>query len=51
MTECDIRHDDRHGYYTLTVNGQFEGNFDTMREAALEYEQIVKEKKEEKKHE
>lgn len=31
------------GYYTLTVNGIFEGNFDTLKEAADEAEAVLEE--------
>lgn len=33
-----------HGYYTLFVNGVFEGNYDTPSEAAHAYDEIVSEK-------
>ena len=28
-----------HGYYTMTVDGVFEGNYDTVKEAWDDYEQ------------
>lgn len=36
----EIKRDPR-GYYTLYINGVFEGNYDTAAEAAQAYEQIV----------
>ncbi len=38
--ECEIRRDER-GYYTLTLDGRFEGNYDSYMEAAEAYEEIV----------
>ena len=42
----NIFHDPR-GYYTLTIDGKFCGNFDTIPEAANEAEQIVWNKEDE----
>ncbi len=36
----EIRRDKR-GFYTLYIDGVFEGNYDTYTEAAQAYEQIV----------
>lgn len=35
----EIKRDPR-GYYTLLVNGMFAGNFDSISEAAQEYEDL-----------
>lgn len=35
-----ISRNDR-GYYVLTIDGRFEGNFDTLKEAADESERIL----------
>lgn len=32
---------DKRGYYTLYIDGVFEGNYDTMSEATQAYEEIV----------
>lgn len=32
---------DKRGYYVLTIAGKFEGNFDTINEAAQEAEKIL----------
>ena len=37
--EMEVRRDPR-GYYTLTVNGRFAGNFETVTEAVIEYETL-----------
>lgn len=44
--ECQITHGDGE-YYTLMVNGKFEGNFDRLIEAAKEYERIKEERENE----
>ena len=38
--KSEIKRDVR-GYYTLYINGQFEGNYDTCAEAAQAYEQVI----------
>ena len=38
----EIKHN--RGYYTLFVNGEFQGNYDTFTEAANEIEEIKLEK-------
>ena len=35
--EGKITHSKRGGYYSLTVNGEFVGNYDTFKEATDEY--------------
>ena len=32
---------DSHGYYTLYIDGVFEGNYDTAAEAAKAYEELI----------
>lgn len=44
-TEYSIERDKK-GYYTLFVNGQFEGNFDSVMEAIREVEKIKTERDE-----
>lgn len=39
--EMEIKRSPR-GYYTLTVNGEFAGNFDSVREATDEYESLYR---------
>lgn len=38
--DCTIVRSDKGQYYTLYVNEQFCGNFDTVKEASDEFEQI-----------
>ena len=38
--ECTIKRSDKGSYYTLLVDCEFCGNYDTVKEAADEYEQI-----------
>lgn len=38
--ECTITRSDRGPYYVLEVDGKFQGNYDTVTEAAGEYEQM-----------
>lgn len=38
--ECTIVRSDKGPYYTLYVNDRFQGNYDTVTEAAGEYEQM-----------
>lgn len=47
MTQCDIRHSEHGEYYEMSVDGEFAGNFDTVHEAATEFEHILAEKKKE----
>lgn len=44
-TEYSIEHDNK-GYYTLFVNGKFEGNYDTVNEAIQEIERLKAQKSE-----
>lgn len=47
--EGKIEHSKTNGYYTLTVNGKFYGNYDTFKEASDEYSELCVKDKEEKK--
>nr|DAI45401.1 MAG TPA: hypothetical protein [Caudoviricetes sp.] len=38
--ESEIKRD-KHGFYTLCVDGKFEGNYDSYTEAANAYEEIA----------
>ena len=40
----EVRRDSK-GYYTLYINGVFEGNYDTPLEAANAYEQITQDER------
>lgn len=40
---CEIKRSDRGSYYTMLVDGEFAGNYDTVTEAAKAYEDIQKE--------
>ena len=35
---CDIRRSDKGPYYTMMIDGVFAGNFDTVTEAANEFD-------------
>lgn len=37
---CEIRHHEYGACYTLLVDGRFEGNFETVSEAAREFDRI-----------
>lgn len=41
---CVIKRSDKGPYYTMTIDGKFEGNYDTPKEAADAYEELKKEK-------
>lgn len=43
----DIRRSKRGPYYELQVDGKFEGNYDTIKEAADAYEELRKEREKE----
>lgn len=43
--DVEIRRNSR-GYYTLYMNGDFVGNFDTVQEASQEAEDILREERE-----
>lgn len=38
--KCEIKHHDAAECYTLIVDGQFCGNFDTVMEAAKEFDEM-----------
>lgn len=40
MDKCEIKHHDHCECYTLTVDGKFCGNFDTVSEAAAEFDRL-----------
>lgn len=49
MTRCDIHHSEHGDYYEMLVDGQFAGNFDTVNEAAEEFDRMLEEDRKEAK--
>lgn len=49
--EGSIIHSKVGGYYTLTINGKFVGNYDTFKEASDEFENKILEEAEQKEKE
>ena len=41
--ECTIEKNSKGAYYTMTIDGHFAGNYDTVTEAAMAYDQMVEE--------
>ena len=42
---CEIKRSDKGPYYTMKIDGEFAGNYDTVQEAANDYEDILKKEK------
>lgn len=38
--DCDINHSDKGNYYEMKVGGKFYGNYDSVVEAAEDYEKL-----------
>lgn len=45
--DCTIKRSTKGPYYEMTVDGKFYGNYDTVKEASEEFEQIKKTAKDE----
>lgn len=40
-TKCEIRHSERGECYEMLINGEFYGNYDSVFEAAKEFEELM----------